>query len=49
VQGFASLMANVATLTRNTVRAGGSAVEFEQYARPTPLQAHALDLPGVSY
>jgi hypothetical protein len=42
-------IADKATLTKNTVRVGDSAVHFEQYARPTPLQAHALDLLGVSY
>jgi hypothetical protein len=49
VQSFASLLKNLATLTKNTVRVGESAIHFEQYARPTPLQAHALDLLGVSY
>ena len=46
---FRSLMSDLATLTKNTVRMGDTAVEFTQYARPTELQERAFQLLDVSY
>jgi hypothetical protein len=43
---FRSLLADLATLTRNTVRLGRGATT-ELLARPTPLQQRALDLLGL--
>ena len=42
-------MSDLATLTKNTVRMGDTAVEFTQYARPTELQERAFQLLDVSY
>jgi hypothetical protein len=47
VQSFQSLLAHLATLTKNRVRAT-AAVTFDQLAAPTPLQQRAFDLLGVS-
>lgn len=44
IHAFKTLMNDLATLTKNTVRMGRTAVTFEQYARPTALQQRALDL-----
>ena len=49
VHSFRSLMSDLATLTKNTVRMGDTAVEFTQYARPTELQERAFQLLDVSY
>jgi len=38
----------LATLTTNTVRLHGSEVTFEKLVLPTPVQAEALRLPGLS-
>ena len=46
VRSFRSLLADLATLTRNTVRFGRGATT-ELLATPTPLQQRALDLLGV--
>lgn len=46
---FRSLLKTLATLTKNTVRVGTSRAHFEQYAQPTPLQAHVFDLLDISY
>lgn len=46
VQSFQSLLAHLATLTRNRVRAT-AAVSFDQLSQPTPLQQRAFDLLGV--
>lgn len=46
VQSFASLLRNLATLTRNQVKLAG--VSLNQLASPTPLQQRALDLLGVT-
>jgi hypothetical protein len=43
VQSFQSLLAHLATLTKNRVRAT-DAVAFDQLAQPTPLQQRAFDL-----
>ena len=49
VQSFRSLLASLATLTKNTVRMGETPVEFERYAHPTSLQARAFELLEVAY
>jgi hypothetical protein len=41
---YKSLLAELATLTRNTIRLPGATATFDKLAQPTPLQAHALDL-----
>jgi transposase len=39
-----SLLAELGTLTRNTIRLAGADATFERLAEPTPLQARALEL-----
>jgi hypothetical protein len=41
---YRSLLAELATLTRNTIRPAGATATFDQLAQPTDLQARALDL-----
>jgi hypothetical protein len=41
---YKSLLAELATLTRNTILLPASTATFHKLAQPTPLQAHALDL-----
>jgi transposase len=41
---YRSLLAELATQTRNTTRLSGAPATFEKLTLPTPLQAHALDL-----
>ena len=41
---YKSLLAELATLTRNTIRLPGTTATFEKLTQPTPLQARALDL-----
>jgi hypothetical protein len=41
---YKSLLAELATLTRNTVRLQGTAATFNKLAAPTPTQARALEL-----
>jgi Transposase DDE domain len=41
---YRSLLAELATLTRNTIRVPGAQATFDKLAEPTPLQAHALEL-----
>ena len=41
---YKTLLAELATLTRNTIRPAGAQATFNQHAEPTPLQAHALQL-----
>ncbi len=41
---YRSLIAELGTLTRNTVRLAGSDARFEKLAEPTPIQARALEL-----
>jgi transposase len=48
VHSFRSLLAQLATLTRNTVRVPSSEATFDKLAIPTPLQARALQLLGLS-
>ncbi len=48
VHSFDSLLGQLATLTRNTVRIPNSSATFEKLANPTPLQARALQLIGIT-
>jgi hypothetical protein len=41
---FRTLLAELATQTRNTIRLAGADVTFERLTQPTPLQARALEL-----
>jgi hypothetical protein len=41
---YKSLLAELATLTRNTIRLPGTAATFHKLAAPTPTQARALEL-----
>lgn len=41
---YRSLLAELATQTRNTIRLTGADATFERLAEPTPLQARALEL-----
>jgi transposase len=41
---YRSPLAELATQTLNTIRLAGSSTTFDKLTRPTPLQAHALDL-----
>ena len=41
---YRGLIAELATLTRNTIRLPGAQATFDKLAEPTPLQARALDL-----
>ena len=43
-----SLIAELATLTRNTIRLPGAHATFDKLAQPTPLQARALDLAATA-
>lgn len=44
VHSYKSLLAELATLTRNTIRLPGTPATFHKLATPTPTQARALDL-----
>ena len=41
---YKSLLAELATLTNNTIRLPGVSATFDKLAQPTPLQTHALEL-----
>lgn len=41
---YKSLLAELATLTRNTIHLPGTPATFEKLTEPNPIQAHALDL-----
>jgi len=41
---YKTLLAELATLTRNTIRLPGTTATFNKLAQPTPLQARALEL-----
>jgi Transposase DDE domain len=41
---YKSLLSELATLTRNTIRPAGANATFNKLTEPTPLQAHALQL-----
>jgi DDE family transposase len=45
---YRSLIAELATLTRNTIRLPGAPATFDKLAEPTPLQARALDLAATA-
>ena len=45
---YRSLIAELATLTRNTIRLPGAQATFDKLAEPTPLQARALDLAATA-
>ena len=47
VHSFRSLLADLATVTRNTVRFGANLIATI-LATPTPFQQHAFDLLGIS-
>jgi hypothetical protein len=44
VHSYKSLLAELATLTRNTIRLPQTTATFEKLAQPTPIQAQALEL-----
>jgi transposase len=48
VHSFQTLLAHLATLTRNKVVSKATGLEFERLTRPTPTQAKALELLEVS-
>ena len=48
VHSFRSLLNELATLTKNTVRVPSSSATFEKLANPTALQSRALQLIGVT-
>ncbi len=48
VHSFRSLLAELATLTKNTVRVPGSPATFDKLSNPTPLQSRALQLIGLA-
>ncbi len=48
VHSFRSLLAELATLTKNTVRVPNSAATFDKLTIPTPLQSRALQLLGLT-
>jgi transposase len=48
VHSFRSLLAELATLTKNTVRMPNSSAAFEKLTDPTPLQNRALQLLGLT-
>ncbi len=48
VHSFRSLLTQLATLTKNTVRVPASETTFDKLAVPTPLQTRALQLLGLS-
>jgi Transposase DDE domain len=45
---YRSLIADLATLTRNTIRLPGAEATFDKLTEPTPLQARALDLAATA-
>lgn len=48
VHSFRSLLDDLATLTKNTVRMGETDVTFERYAKPTQIQRKAFELLDIS-
>jgi hypothetical protein len=48
VHSFATLLKQLATLTKNRLRLKGSEVTFERLAIPTPLRSQALQLLGLT-
>ena len=49
LHSFSSLLADLATLTRNTVRVASSEATLIHYAHPTPVQAKAFALLGLTH
>lgn len=47
-RSFDTLLADLATLTKNETRVAGTELTFEKYTRPTPLQEKAFRLLDVS-
>lgn len=47
VHSFRSLLADLSTLTRNTVKVPNSSASFDKLATPTALQDRALQLLGL--
>jgi hypothetical protein len=45
---YRSLIAELATLTRNTIRLPGAPATFDKLTKPTPVQARALDLAATA-
>jgi Transposase DDE domain len=45
---YTTLLAELATLTRNTIRPAGTTATFDKHTEPTPLQARALDLAATA-
>ena len=45
---YRSLIAELATQTRNTIRLPGADATFDTLAEPTPLQGRALDLAATA-
>ena len=45
---YKTLLAELATLTRNTIRLPDAPATFEKLTEPTPLQAHALELAATA-
>jgi hypothetical protein len=45
---YRTLIAELATLTRNTIRLPGAPATFDKLTEPTPLQARALDLAATA-
>jgi transposase len=45
---YKSLIAELATLTRNTIHLQNTDATFQKLSQPTPLQAHALDLAATA-
>jgi hypothetical protein len=45
---YKTLLAELATLTRNTIRPAGTTATFPKDTEPTPLQARALDLAATA-
>jgi hypothetical protein len=45
---YRSLITELATLTRNTIRLPGAPATFDKLTEPTPLQARALDLAATA-
>jgi transposase len=45
---YKSLLSELATLTRNTIRLPNTDATFQKLTEPTPQQAHALDLAAIA-
>jgi transposase len=45
---YKTLLADLATLTRNTIRLPGATATYDKLTEPTPLQQHALELAATA-